>query len=286
MALSLHAEVGIGSPPSGATPADRHHPATVAFRRLGGEGRVWVRSPIPVGRGLGFSGAIRVGGAAAAIVQRMGSAGLESAETCEQILDVAGELEGHADNAAASLHGGIVVVADGRATSVPLAFDPAVVVWIPTDTTTSTDRSRASLPSMVAREDAVFNLGRVGMFVAACARGDAGALRIATEDRLHQATRLAVVPETARALRAGLEADVWAAWLSGSGPTVAMLCESSRADDVAAALPATGHTKSLRIDHEGAVAIGLGPDGATDDDNNNDDGGGGDDTGAATTPID
>jgi homoserine kinase len=264
MALSLYAEVGIGPAPSGATPADRHHPATVAFHRLGGEGEVWVRSPIPMGRGLGFSGAVRVGGAAAAIVQREGSAAMEADAMREEILAVAGELEGHADNAAASLHGGIVVVADGRAIGVPLAFDPAVVVWIPTDTATSTDRSRASLPLMVARDDAVFNLGRVGTFVAACARGDAAALRVATEDRLHQAVRLAMVPETARALQAGLDADVWAAWLSGSGPTVAMLCESSRAEEVAAALPETGHTKSLRIDHEGAVAIELGPDGVND----------------------
>ena len=139
---------------------------------------------------------------------------------------------------------------------VPLAVDPAVVVWVPEAATTSTDRSRTALPESVARADAVFNLGRVALFVAACATGDVGSLRVATEDRLHQTQRLTAVPESAAALEAALAAGVWAAWLSGSGPTVAMLCEAGRADEVAASLPASGHTKSLRIDHEGATVTG------------------------------
>ena len=88
--------------------------------------------------------------------------------TCAaEIMSVAAALEGHADNAAASLHGGIVVVADHTVTRVPLAFDPAVVVWIPDATTTSTDQSRTSLADRVPLADVVFNLGRVAMFVAA-----------------------------------------------------------------------------------------------------------------------
>ncbi|MEY4173415.1 MAG: homoserine kinase, partial [Actinomycetota bacterium] len=73
MALSLHAEVGLGEAPEGARSVDEHHPAMVAFRRNGGEGALWVRSPIPVGRGMGFSGAVRVGGAVAAHAQRHGA---------------------------------------------------------------------------------------------------------------------------------------------------------------------------------------------------------------------
>lgn len=255
MALTLHAEVGVGAVPTGATAVDEHHPATVAFRRLGGSGELWLRSPIPMGRGLGFSGAVRVGGAVAACVQRDGRSVLDDESAMRELLSDVARLEGHADNAAASLYGGLVVVTDESATRVPLAFDPAVVVWVPAATTTSTDRSRTTLSASVSREDAVFNLGRVGTFVAACATGDVAALRIATEDRLHQPARLAAVPETSAALRAGLDAGVWAAWLSGSGPTVAMLCESARSEEVAAALPAGGHTKRLRIDHEGAVVV-------------------------------
>ena len=257
MAVLLHAEIGVGFAPHGAITVDERHPADIAFRRLGGSGGVWVRSPIPMGRGLGFSGAVRIGGAAAAIVQRDGGGALDDDEAMAAVMTEVAELEGHADNAAASLYGGVVVVADDVVTRVPLAFDPAIVVWIPDVTTTSTDQSRTTLSDTVSRTDAVFNLGRVGTFVAACANGDTRALRVATQDRLHQAIRLAEVPETADAMQAGLDAGVWGAWLSGSGPTVAMMCESARSDEVASALPRTGHTKQLRIDHEGATVVDI-----------------------------
>jgi homoserine kinase len=257
MALSLHAEVGCGAPPSGASAADEHHPATIAFRRLGGVGVLWTRTSIPMGRGLGFSGAVRVGGAAAALVQRDGVDALVDPAAGHEVLAVAAELEGHADNAAASLIGGIVAVADGIVTPVPLGFDPAVVVWVPDRATTSTDRSRGTLADTVARADAVFNLGRVATFVAACASGDVGRLRIACEDRLHQGPRLAVVPSSAAAVEAGLGAGAWAAWLSGSGPTVAMFCDTAAAESIASALPADGHVKLLRIDRDGASVVGV-----------------------------
>ena len=263
MALTLHADIGVGEAPTDAIVADPHHPASVAFRRAGGTGDLWVRSPIPMSRGLGFSGAVRVGGAAAAHVQRLGPESLRDDVTRASVLAVATELEGHADNAAASLYGGIVAATGSVVARVPLAVDPAVVVWVPEATTTSTDRSRTALPRTVSRADAVFNLGRVALFVAACATGDVRSLRIATEDRLHQSQRLASVPESAAALEAALGAGVWAAWLSGSGPTVAMLCDPDRTDEVAAALPSSGHTKSLRIDHEGVTVTVTSATGAT-----------------------
>lgn len=255
MAIGLHAEVGCGAAPRGGHPADEHHPATVAFRLGGGEGPLWTRTTIPMGRGLGYSGAVRVGGAAAAIVQRHGTDALASADHRRTVLEVAADLEHHADNAAASLEGGLVVAVDGTVTRVPLAVDPAVVVWIPDGTTTSTDRSRTALADTVTRADAVFNLGRVATFVAACALGDVSRLRMATEDRLHQPARLAAVPASGAAMEAGLAAGAWAAWLSGSGPTVAMWCEPAHAADLVAALPADGQAKVLRIDREGAVVV-------------------------------
>lgn len=259
MALGVHADVGCGDPPDGATTADEHHPATVAFRRAGGEGPIWSRTAIPMGRGLGYSGAVRVAGAAAALVQRHGAAALASQDHRRTVLEVAAQLERHVDNAAASLGGGVVVAVDDTVTRVPLAFDPAVVVWIPDRTTTSTDRSRTTLPDTVSRDDAVFNLGRVATFVAACALGDVSRLRTATQDRLHQPVRLAAVPSSAAAMEAGLAAGAWAAWLSGSGPTVAMWCDRGHADELASALPADGHAKVLRIDHAGAVVVPTPP---------------------------
>jgi len=131
MALSLHAEVGLGAAPDGARAADEHHPAMVAFRRNGGEGPLWVRSPIPVGRGMGFSGAVRVGGAVAAHAQQHGTDPEALADAMPALLRLATELEGHADNVAASLYGGVVATAGGRAVRVPLSFDPAMVMWVP-----------------------------------------------------------------------------------------------------------------------------------------------------------
>ncbi len=254
MALSMHAEAGVitGDVPAGAQRIDQFHPAGVAFRRAGGEGDLWVCSPIPVGRGLGFSGAVRIAGIVAAHAQRHGSDPELLTEYAPEMLALASELEGHADNVAASLLGGIVATADGRAVRVPMAFDPAVVVWIPSFTT-STDESRTKLGSEIPLSDAVFNIGRVALLVAALAAGDTDALRSATQDRLHQDRRLASVEPSKIALQAALDAGAWCSWLSGSGPTVAAMCPFDDADDLAAQMPADGHTKVLRIDHGGAV---------------------------------
>jgi homoserine kinase len=254
MALSLHVEAGVidGEIPAGAQRIDQFHPAGIAFRRAGGEGDLWVASPIPVGRGLGFSGAVRIAGIVAAHAQRYGSDHHELAEHSAGMLALAAELEGHADNVAASLFGGIVATADGRAVRIPLAFDPAVVVWIPSFTT-STDESRTKMGTAVPLADAVFNIGRTALLVAALAAGDTDALRSATQDRLHQDVRLATVEPSKAALQRALDAGAWCSWLSGSGPTVAAMCPFDDADELAASMPDDGHTKVLRIDHGGAV---------------------------------
>ena len=151
MALSLYVEAGVvdGEPPAGSQCIDQFHPAGIAFRRAGGEGDLWVCSPIPVGRGLGFSGAVRVAGIVAAHAQQLGNDPAQLAKNASAMLALGSELEGHADNVAASLFGGIVATADGRAVQIPLAFDPAIVVWIP-GSTTSTDESRSKLGRDVA----------------------------------------------------------------------------------------------------------------------------------------
>jgi homoserine kinase len=254
MALSLHVEAGVidGDIPPRAQRIDQFHPAGIAFRRAGGEGDLWVCSPIPVGRGLGFSGAVRIAGIVAAHAQRYGSDPEHLVARSPTMLALASELEGHADNVAASLFGGIVATADGRAVRIPLAFDPAVVVWIPSFTT-STDESRTKMGRDVPLGDAVFNIGRTALLVAALASGDTDALRSATQDRLHQDRRLASAEPSKVALRQALEAGAWCSWLSGSGPTVAAMCPYDDADELAARMPADGHAKVLRIDHGGAV---------------------------------
>jgi homoserine kinase len=99
----------------------------------------------------------------------------------------------------------------------------------------------------------VFNIGRTALLVAALAAGDIDALRAGCEDRLHQEARFARAAPSRAALHAALDAGAWSAWLSGSGPTIAMLCADGDAERIASELPADGHVKHLRIDHRGAV---------------------------------
>jgi homoserine kinase len=256
MALTIHAEVGVvdGPPPEGGRLVDERHPADVAFRRAGGHGELWVRSPIPSGRGLGFSGAMRVGGLLAAAAQRTDDPALLEAQR-PTLLEVAIEMEGHADNVAASLYGGVIATAAGRVVPVPLALDPAVVLWV-ARFTTRTEKSRAALGDSVSFSDAVFNVGRTALLVAALAAGDIEALRWGMQDRLHQDLRFAAAIPSRTALADGLEAGAWCGWLSGSGPTVAFLCDPADTSAVAAALPADGDTRTARIAAEGAVVIG------------------------------
>ncbi len=258
MALALCAELGIrdGDPPAGAHAVDERHPADVAFRRGGGAGSLWMRSPIPIARGLGYSGAMRIGGLALAALEQAG-APIDFDVIAPVLLEHAVELEGHADNAAASLHGGVVATAAGRVVRVPLGVAPAVVVWIPQQET-STQRSRHALPSSVSHIDATFNVGRTALLVAALAAGDVEALRWATADRLHQDHRLIAAPSSRDALSAGLDAGAWCGWLSGSGPAVAFLGEPAGADALAEALPAGGHTKVLTIADRGVEVLESG----------------------------
>ena len=175
---------------------------------------------------------------------------------CEARADVLHEataLEGHADNVAASLYGGVVAVAGGHVVRVPLARELTVVVWVP-DRETPTASARRLLPEHVPFEDAVFNVGRTALLVAALAAGDVDALRTATEDRLHQDRRLARVP--------GFAASRWtrrstpgrgAHGCRDPGPRWRRSPIPAEADAIAAALPATGRARRLQIDDEGAT---------------------------------
>ena len=254
LALSLHCEVGvIGTDvaPDGAQECEDTHPAQVAFVRAGGTGRVWVKNTIPMGRGMGFSGAVRVGGIVAAEQQ---IAGGTWDRTASKALAIGTELEGHADNVAPSLHGGVVIASGEHVVNVPIALNPVFVMWVP-DFTTSTNESRGKIGPNIALTDAVFNIAHTAMFVTALQQGDVSLLREATKDRIHQDIRLAASPACAAALQAGLDAGAWCGWLSGSGPTVALMCDPDMADTVAAALPTDGHAKKLTIGFEGAVAL-------------------------------
>lgn len=254
LALTCHTWVGlvgVDAMPDAAAEANDNHPAQVAFVRAGGEGRVWVRNEIPMGRGMGFSGAVRVGGIAVAFGQRFG---VQWRDHLGEMLALGTELEGHADNVAPSIHGGVVIATPETVVDVPVAFDPVFLMWVP-DFTTSTNESRGRIGPQIALSDAVFNIARTAMFVTAFATGNVALLREATRDRIHQDIRLGASPACRTALDAGLAAGAWCGWLSGSGPTVAIMTDAVSAEAITAALPGDGHVKRLTIDTQGVLAV-------------------------------
>jgi homoserine kinase len=243
LALNLHLELRDSGPPAHAD-----HPATQAYRSSGGTGTISLRTTIPPARGLGFSGACRVAGCLAAHLEN----GLSETEAREVALLDAIKLEGHADNAAPSMLGGLVICTEAGNTHIPVDLDTVVLVWVP-ETKTSTKKSRSVLPSEIDRSDAVFNLSRAALLVAALTTGRPELLATATQDRLHQDLRLAASPGSRSALEAMRGAGAWGAWLSGSGPSVAALVDPIDAERITLELPAEGRVLSLSIDNVGTV---------------------------------
>jgi homoserine kinase len=255
MALSLHLEMGIddGSAlPEFAKVIDDSHPSLAAFRHAGGTGNVWVRSVIPMGRGLGFSGAARVAGVVLGHAQRNGKESLIADR--KELLRLSTELEGHPDNVAASLVGGVTASTGGEVVKLPLGLDPAFIAWVP-ETQTSTEKSRTAIASTIPLPDVVFNIGHTALLMAAFAAGDIEVLREATKDRMHQDVRFAASPNSHEAFKAALATEAWCSWLSGSGPTVGVLCAKADAALIAGRLPKSGASHILDIDHDGAVFI-------------------------------
>ena len=209
---------------------------------------VTVRSQIPVARGLGSSAALAAAAAAAA-----GS---------DDPFAVAAAYDGHPENAAASVFGGLVTATsvDGRPVqaALPLAAGLEIVAIVP-DRNLATPEARGVLPERFTREDTVFNLGRMGLLVAGLA--DPAALRAAaTEDRIHQTARTTLFPEAPALLDALVEAGALAACWSGAGPTLigfvtAPSVESVRAGAGAALAAAglEGRVLTLRPDRRGLV---------------------------------
>jgi homoserine kinase len=254
LALDLPFEL-CDAEPAGAAPDERRYrlaeptdPAAVAHSAAGGTGPLWWRSGIPPGKGLGFSGAARVAGAMLGLAQQ----GVVDGVTSDRTFALASELEGHADNVGASLEGSLVVTAEGLRTRVEMPDGLHVVTWTP-ETETSTVAARSALPATVPLDHAVSNIGRAALLVAALAAGDLASASAAFADDLHEGVRLAddaVGRDVLATLRGG---PAIGAWLSGSGPTVAALVDSGRADHVVGGLTAPGQLRVLEIDRRGAV---------------------------------
>ena len=191
-----------------------------AFDRLGAEPvglELSCVNRIPHGRGLGSSAAAIVSGLV--LARALVPAGRTTFDDAE-LLALAARIEGHPDNVAACLLGGLTIAwtQDGaRAVRLEPGADLRPVIFIPA-TSASTELARDALPERVPHADAAFNAARSALLVAALT-GTAGLLLPATQDRLHQPYRAASMPESA-ALVAALREGGFAAVISGAGPSV------------------------------------------------------------------
>jgi homoserine kinase len=203
---------------------DQSHLGVQAFAKLAStEGkRFEFVSRIPRERGLGSSAAVIALGLVA------GSLAAGEDPDPERLLAIGVELEGHADNLAAALAGGVCLTWDSRIVRVASSL-PAVPFALVPEATISTAEARNSLPDSIPHEDAAFTAGRAALLGAALAQGSAELFAEAIEDRLHEPYRAKNAP-LLEAVRANLPEGAMGATLSGSGPSVIVWVRTDAAD--------------------------------------------------------
>jgi homoserine kinase len=189
-------------------------------------GAAWgveMRNRIPLARGLGSSAAATVGGLVA------GNALLGEPLTNRELLRLATAIEGHPDNASASLLGGFTVVGPSNGGFEAMRFDAPrdlrAVLFIP-ELRLETKAMRRVLPRSVPLADATANLGRVALGVAGLTSGHYELLRVLTVDRIHEQYRAKIFPQLPLLVDAARDAGAIGACLSGAGSTVIAFSDS------------------------------------------------------------
>ncbi len=237
-------------------PTDAAHLTLRAFRtvfeRLGqplpARVHLRARNVIPVASGLGSSAAAVVAGVLAA------NALLGGPLSPEALLSVATALEGHPDNVAPALLGGLTAAwqearGEPRALALPLAPAWQTKAWLAVavpQVALRTSQARQALPPQVPHGDAVFNLGRVVLLLEALRRGDVALLAAGVQDRLHQPYRWSLLPGVEAVRQAALEAGAVAVALSGAGPgIVAFAPQMDDATPVAQAMVAAWRQQGI-----------------------------------------
>ena len=181
---------------------------------------------IPMARGLGSSSACIIAGLVGA--NKM----LGEPLTLDDLVDLAAQIEGHPDNTAPALLGGIVTA----------VFDGRKVHWVKQEVYTrlkfaaiipdfelKTEKARACLPKEVSHKDAVYNLSRAALFSASLLTGKFENLRTAVDDRLHQPYRMELIPNVKEVFDIAYTHGAYAAYISGAGPTVMAIADESNA---------------------------------------------------------
>ncbi len=244
-------------------PSDAHNEVyrslSVVYAHHGSEPpplRMRCHNLIPPSRGLGSSSAARASGL------MLGNRLLGEPFSLEQLFAIGAELEGHPDNIAACLFGGVQVCVTGRNglehLSVPVAVPLATTVYIP-DFPMDTHSARGLLPTQVSVETAVHNISRSSLLVAALAAGRPELLRTATEDAIHQPPRSTIFPALPMLITAALEAGAYGAFLSGAGSSVMALADPAITERVGAAMAKAARQANVpgRVLQAGISATGA-----------------------------
>jgi len=233
-------------------------PVDGPLESIGGQAfRLRQYNRIPLGRGMGSSAAAIIAGAVAA------NALLGGPLDRQAIVDLATEMEGHPDNVAPALLGGLVVCTRGAGGVrwMRLAPPPLKVVLAVPDYHVSTLEARRRLPARVPFPDAVFNVTRTALLVAALTGGRPDLLDEATQDRLHQPYREHLVPGLSDVFSAARRAGAYGVALSGSGPAVLAFGDAPEIGPaMAGAFEAAGAACRIlhaECDIEGAVVEGA-----------------------------
>ena len=189
--------------------------------------RITQRNDIPMARGLGSSSACIVAGILGA------NALLGNKLTSRQMLTLATAIEGHPDNVAPALLGGLTssVFEDGKVYSVKRNVDETLCfAAIVPDYKLLTEAARAALPKEVSHKDAVYNLSRAALVPAAFCEGRHDLLAIATEDKLHQPYRMPLMPGSKEVFDMARLCGAKAVYVSGAGSTVMAVAEKAEAE--------------------------------------------------------
>lgn len=178
--------------------------------------RITQNNCIPVGSGLGSSSAATISGILGA--NALVDGGLSQA----QILALAVEIEGHPDNATPALYGGLTLTLteDKQLYVEHISIPTLKVVIVLPDFDFPTIQSRATLPQHISRQDAIFNIGRMGLLISALTTADHSKLRLAMQDRLHQPYRFPLIPGSEDVIHAAYGEGATAVALSGAGPSL------------------------------------------------------------------
>lgn len=227
---------------------DKRHPAYRAARFVAefiGEPdahfHLIQENSIPPSRGLGGSAAALVGGAVAA------NDLLGRAMAAPDLLNLVCELDGHPDNAAPALLGGLVIgvlTSEGVSAVRLEPRDLGAAVAVP-DFAVSTTAARRALPEKIPHRDAAFNVGRAGLLLGALSTGEYHLLRTAMQDRLHQPHRGRLIPGLGEVIDAAHAAGAYGAALSGSGPTVIAFAPEEAAQKVASAMQSAFEARKI-----------------------------------------